>query len=79
MAGDADRSAAAAAGSTIRVVLLVAVIVILGAFVLANNQRTEIDFLLTEAEAPLIAVLAGTALVGGLIVELLRFRTRHHS
>jgi uncharacterized integral membrane protein len=79
MAEESDHSAVATAGSTIRIVLLVAVIVILGAFVLANNQRTEIDFLVTEAEAPLIAVLAGTALLGGIIVELLRFRTRHSS
>ena len=55
MAGDSGHSAVATAGSTMRIVLLVAVIVILGAFVLANNQRTEIDFLCQVVEAAITA------------------------
>lgn len=77
MTSDADHPVANTFGAIVRIVVLVALVVALAAFVLVNSQTIEVDFLATETEAPLIAVLAGTAVVGGVIVELLRFRSRH--
>lgn len=76
MASD-DHTVTSTIGSTVRIVVVVALIVALAAFVLANSQSTTVDFLFTEADAPLIAVLAGTALIGGIVVELLRSRVHH--
>ena len=42
------------------------------AFALANTEKTEIDFLFTTMEAPLILVLLATAVVGAIIAALLR-------
>lgn len=49
-------------------------LILLIAFGVANTEKTEVDFLFVEAEAPLILVLAATAVVGAMIAALLRWR-----
>lgn len=69
-----DRSSAI---GLIRYLPPVLIALALGAFAASNRQSTEIDFVLTEAEAPLILVLLATAAIGGLVVALLQLRSRH--
>jgi uncharacterized integral membrane protein len=45
-------------------------------FALANTDDTRIDYLVDDTTAPLIAVMAGSAVAGALIAALLR-RRRH--
>lgn len=49
---------------------------VLVVFVLLNTDKTEIDFLVTSVEMPLVLVLLGTALLGAVIAELVRFQRR---
>jgi uncharacterized integral membrane protein len=48
-------------------------------FAFANTQTTTVDLVFTTKRAPLIVVLAITAVAGAVVVALLRFRRRHHS
>ena len=49
-------------------------LVVLVLFVANNTQKTKINFLVTDVQLPLVVVLLVTAVVGGAITELLRFR-----
>lgn len=49
-------------------------LILLIAFGFANTEKTEIDFLFTTTEAPLVLVLAATAVVGAIIAALIRWR-----
>ena len=73
---DDDRSTT---GTLVRLVPAITIALVLGAFAAVNTQSTEIDFIVTEAEAPLILVLLATAAVGAVIVALVRFRSNHLS
>lgn len=77
LSDDSDHPVATTIGATIQIVVVVALVAVLLTFAVVSSQTIDIDSLWTEAEAPLIAVLAATAVAGGVIVELLRFRSRH--
>jgi uncharacterized integral membrane protein len=72
-----DRDQRSSIAAVVRLLPPIAIALLLGAFAASNSQSTEIDFVFTEAEAPLILVLLATAVVGGVVVALLRFRSNH--
>ncbi|MGI8709706.1 MAG: lipopolysaccharide assembly protein LapA domain-containing protein [Acidimicrobiales bacterium] len=68
---------AVGAGDIARLVPAAILLVILVLFVVANTQKVEVDFLFADTEAPLIVVLLATAVVGAVLVGLVKFRRRH--
>jgi uncharacterized integral membrane protein len=59
---------------TARLVAGAVLLVLLVLFVVANTDKTRIDFLVTDVQLPLIGVLAVTAVLGAVVYELFRFR-----
>jgi uncharacterized integral membrane protein len=59
-----------------RLVVAAVLVIVILAFAFVNTESTTVDFVVTEAEAPLIVVLLATAVVGAVIAALLR-RRRH--
>lgn len=43
-------------------------------FVVINTDQTEVDFLITSVDLPLVVVLLVTAILGGAMTELLRYQ-----
>lgn len=43
-------------------------------FVVINTDQTEVDFLVTSVDLPLVVVLLVTAILGGAMTELLRYQ-----
>ena len=58
----------------VRLAVLVAIAVLLGAFVVDNRQSVRVGFVVTERRAPLIWVLVVTAAIGALLGWLWRRR-----
>jgi uncharacterized integral membrane protein len=71
-----DRSSASTRSKkdTVRLIAGAVLLVLLVLFVVANTDKTKIDFLVTDVDLPLILVLAVTAVLGALVYELFRFR-----
>ena len=65
------------AASLLRLLPAAVLLVILVVFATANSQKTTVDFLVTETEAPLALVLLVTAVAGALIASLVKFQRRH--
>jgi uncharacterized integral membrane protein len=57
-----------------RLALGAVLLVLLVLFIVANTDKTKIEFLVTDVELPLVLVLAITAVVGAAVFELFRFR-----
>lgn len=74
---DDDHNGSAAASTIVTLLPAAVLLVILVVFATANSQKTTVDFLITEAEAPLALVLLVTAVVGALIASLVKFQRRH--
>lgn len=64
------------AGDLARVAPPVVLAIVVIAFAVANTKRVKVNFLVTDARAPLIVVLLATAVVGALIGALLRRRRK---
>lgn len=59
---------------TTRLVALVVLVVVLTLFVVFNTDSVQVDFVVAEVRLPLIVVLVGTAVLGGLIAGLIARR-----
>ncbi len=70
------QSAMPSGGALLRLLPLLLLVAAVAAFALANTESTEVNFLFTEAQAPLIVVLLATAVVGAVIGVLLRHSMR---
>lgn len=71
--GDQRGDAAAAGRSTrdnLRLGASIGLGILLVLFVLMNTDKTRIDFIVTDVRMPLIFVLIGTAIVGGVVSQL---------
>ena len=71
------RERAADTAHTVRIVLAVLLAVALVALAAANTDDVHVDYLVGDTDAPLVVVVAASALVGALIAALVRVR-RHH-
>ncbi|MBV9953407.1 MAG: LapA family protein [Acidimicrobiia bacterium] len=82
MADDAAPSGSNASGagsrSGARLIPAAILLALLVAFGVANTDKTHIDLIVTDTDAPLFVVLIVAAVVGALISALLRFRRKHH-
>lgn len=65
-----------AASVIVRLLPAAVLLLILVVFAVSNSQKTTVDFLVTETEAPLALVLLVTAVVGALIAALVKFQRR---
>lgn len=74
MADDQNNEHNISSTGMIKLVLAAILLILLIAFGFANTEKTEVDFLFTEAEAPLVLVLGATAVVGAIIAALIRWR-----
>ncbi len=59
-----------------RLIPAAVLVIALLTFGFVNTESTTVDFVFTEAEAPLIVVLLATAVVGAAIAALARRRRR---
>lgn len=59
-----------------RLVVAAVLVIVVLTFGFVNTESTTVDFVVTEAEAPLIVVLLATAVAGAVIAGLVR-RRRH--
>ena len=75
--GNGHSGSGRSAGDVARLVPAIVLVIAVVAFALANTEKTEVNFLFTETEAPLILVLLATAVVGALIGALLRRQRKH--
>lgn len=64
-------------GQTLRTILATVLVVALAAVIIVNTDRVDVDLLFDSYEAPLAALLAGSAGVGLLTGLLLGFRRWH--
>lgn len=64
------------AGELIKLLPAIILLIVLVAFAFGNTQKTKVDYLFGDVNAPLYIVLLITALVGALIAALIRFRRR---
>ena len=69
-----DDEGGVSAGDLARYVPAAVLAIALIAFGLANTEKTKVDYLFGNTEAPLILVLLVTAIVGALIAALVRWR-----
>jgi uncharacterized integral membrane protein len=76
MADETGRRNGRDARDTAKIVVVILLIVVLAAFALANTDEVDVDFVVTDVTLPLIFVLIGTAIVGGLIDRLIKVRRR---
>lgn len=60
----------------IRIVATIALFVLLALFVILNTDDTNVDFIFTDADAPLIFVLIGTAIAGAIVSHLGQYLIR---
>jgi uncharacterized integral membrane protein len=61
-----------------KMIVIGVLVIVLVAFVIANTETVDIDFIVTDVSIPLIFVLAGTAILGAIIDRLwLRRRRRN--
>jgi uncharacterized integral membrane protein len=58
----------------VRLVAIVAVVIVLGWFAVANTRRVQIDFWVFHRQAPLILVILISGLLGALIALLIMRR-----
>lgn len=77
-AGDPSERGPRSTAETARLVVAGVLLVLLVLFIVANTDKTEIDFLVGSVDVPLILVLLVTAAVGAIISELARFRRKRH-
>lgn len=74
MANEEKNESTTSSTDVIKLLPPVVLLIVLVAFGFANTEKTEINFLFTKTEAPLILVLAATAVVGAVIAALIRWR-----
>jgi len=58
----------------VRLIAIVAVVIVLGWFAVANTRRVQIDFWVFHRQAPLILVIVISGLLGALIALLIMRR-----